>query len=320
MSMKWWNSYWFRPAPLLDLAILRIVAVGLQLWLMLVPSNILKELYIRASQPDNLYTPLPILKILLSPFGWGYRPSLDVLIVLYWITIVAGTLALIGLRTNLSLLIFAIGSVILQAFAWSFGEIHHTMQIMMIALSVLALSPSGQVLSVDAWRRRHLNPAGSQKSNWSEILYAESRFARWPILLIQWFFVLMYLSAVISKMAVSGTEWMNGYTLQYYLIRDGMRWGSPLALWASQYHLFIMLLQWVIVIIQSTFWVAVIWPPARWIYIPLGLSFHLGILLTLRANFYTWIALYVVFIPWTHFFKSLLSRFHSTTEKFASTV
>ena len=315
--MSWWNSYWFCPAPLLDLAILRIVAVGLQLWLMLYHYNLMEFLHECTSLPDNLYTPLLILKLLLSPFGWGYRPSLEVLIVLYWATVVAGILALIGLRTNVSLVVFAVGSLTLTAFGYSFGKVHHPDAVMMIALSVLALSPSGQVLSVDAWRRRHLNSPTSQKSNLSEVLYVENTFARWPMLLIQWFFVLMYISAFISKMAESGTEWMNGYTLQYILIADGMRWDNPLALWASQYHLFLKLLQWVIVIFQATFWVAVIWPLARWIYIPLGLSFHIGILLTLGADFYPWIALYVVFIPWAHFFKGLLQQFRPAAEKIA---
>jgi hypothetical protein len=55
-----------------------------------------------------------------------------------------------------SLLVFAVGSVTLAAFDYSFGKFHHTDAVMMIALSVLALSPSGQVLSVDAWRHWHL--------------------------------------------------------------------------------------------------------------------------------------------------------------------
>lgn len=48
--MNWWNSYWFRPAPLLDLVILRIMAVGLQLWLlMLYHYNLMEFLRERAS-------------------------------------------------------------------------------------------------------------------------------------------------------------------------------------------------------------------------------------------------------------------------------
>jgi len=47
------------------------------------------------------------------------------------------------------------------------------------------------------------------------------------------------------------------------------------------------------------------------------LSFHIGILLTLQADFYSWIALYVVFIPWTYFFRSLLQQFRPATEKIA---
>src|SRR5919198_2587976 len=59
--MNWWNSYWFRPAPLLDMAILRIVVVGLQLWLLMLHDNLmefLQFLHERASLPDDLYTPL----------------------------------------------------------------------------------------------------------------------------------------------------------------------------------------------------------------------------------------------------------------------
>jgi hypothetical protein len=308
--MKWWNSYWFRPAPLLDLAIVRIVAVALQLSLLWwVPGRVLYDAVVQENAvPDALFAPLPALKVLLLPFGWGYRPSLDALVVVYYVTSLAGVLALLGLRTNFSLLVFALGNLMLTAFVYSFGEMHHGQAVMMVALSVLALSPCGQVLSVDAWLRRRSKASAEPGYHFPELLEAESPFARWPILLIQWFFVLMYLSAVYSKMANSGLEWMNGYTLQYYLAVDSMRWDSPLATWLSQHHLFIMFVQWVVMLFQATFWLAVIYPRLRWIYVPLGLSFHVGILLTLKAPFYEWIGLYVVFVPWTYFLKSWWTR------------
>ena len=79
---------------------------------------------------------------------------------------------------------------------------------MMIALSVLALSPSGRVLSVDAWLRNR------SRSESVPVIALQSEFAGWPIKLLQWFFVLMYLSAVWSKLSVTGLDWANGYTLQ----------------------------------------------------------------------------------------------------------
>lgn len=71
-------------------------------------------------------------------------------------------------------------------------------------LSVLALSPSGRVLSVDAWLWKRTRDDGAS------MLDVRSEFAGWPIKLIQWFFVLMYLSAVISKLWISGLDWANG--------------------------------------------------------------------------------------------------------------
>ena len=44
----------------------------------------------------------------------------------------------------------------------------------------------------------------------------QSAFASWPILLAQWTFALVYLSAFLEKLVfIGGLDWLNGYTLQY---------------------------------------------------------------------------------------------------------
>ena len=260
---------------------------------MVVVTNQLGSLELRAGLPDDVWQPLTILNILNVPFGWGFRPSFDILEMIYYVAIVAGVLSLIGWFTNAALSLFAVSCIYLQAFLYSFSDWHHPEAVMMIALLVLAISPSGRVLSLDAWlRRRRL---GKDNGDW---LDQTSEFAGWPLKLIQWFFVLMYLSAVSSKLRVSGLDWANGFTLQYYLASNDLRWDSLLGYWLSHYHTLAMLSQYGVLLFQSTFTLAVVFPRLRWIYVPAGLCLHIGIYLTLKAPFFEWIALYATFIPW----------------------
>lgn len=295
--MSAWQRYWFSPAPCLDLAVVRIIIVAVHLfsaW------HLVDAATERAALPDEIWEPLIILKLMNLPFGWGFRPPPEVLHAINTICLAAGLLALVGLFTNLSLAVLAFTSVYLQAFVYSFGDFHHPEAVTMIALSVLALSPSGRVLSIDSVFLRG-------RRAWQDLLTAESEFAGWPIRLLQWFFVLMYLSAVWSKLS-EGLDWPNGFTLQYYLIQDGLRWDSPFALWLSQFHILIWLGQLAVVTFQATFALAVIFPILRWIYVPAGLMLHTFIFLSLKAPFFSWMALYSVFIPWRDALHWVVSR------------
>jgi len=301
--MNAWQRYWFAPTPCLDLAVVRLIAVAMQLFWMVVFAVQLDVLELRATMADGSWQPLMVLNLLNLPWGWGFRPSFAVLHTIYYISIIAGLFSLVGLLTNLSLLVFAVTCIYLQAFVYSFGDFHHPEAVMMVALSMLALSPSGRVLSVDAWLRRRRTGEGG-----AGLLERTSEFAGWPIKLIQWFFVLMYASAVWSKLGASGLDWANGFTLQYYLAMDGMRRDSPLAYWLSQYHTLILLAQYGVLLFQATFALAVIFPKLRWLYVPAGLCLHIGIYVTLKAPFFQWIALYAVFIPWTEALRLVRAR------------
>lgn len=292
--MSWWNRYWFAPAPYLDLAIVRILAVALQLLILLVLFHPLSEVERLAEAPASLYDPILLFNLMNLPLGWGFRPDYEVLQLVYYLALAAGFLSLVGLLTNMSLVLFTLANVYLQAFLYSFGDFHHPQAVMMVALGLLALSPSGRVLSLDGWLRRRRHP--DQPA--ADPLEAASPFARWPLLVVQWFFVLMYLSAVFMKATASGHDWANGFTLQCYLLQDGLRWDSPLALWLAQYHSLILFAQYVVVVFQATFALAVVFPRLRWIYVPVGLGLHAGIYLTLTAPFFQWMVLYAVFIPW----------------------
>src|SRR6267142_2632946 len=100
-----WEAYWFRPAPLFDLGFVRLVAVGFQLCHLatLRPRFVFGQL---AALPEFLYAPLVIMRVMTLPFGWRYRPPEDVILLVYWLTLAIGVLALVGYLTTFSLLLF----------------------------------------------------------------------------------------------------------------------------------------------------------------------------------------------------------------------
>lgn len=287
-----WNSYWFPDAPLLDLAILRIIAIGLQLGLMLFdPRYGLANLESVGNVPDAFYRPLNFF----LPIAMVFGDKLTVLEVqnLQIATVVIGFFALIGLFSRVSVFLFALGAAVIQLWILSHGDVHHPEAAMIIALALLALSPCGRVLSVDAVRRR---------MSFSEQLVATSREAKWPVLLLQWFFGLMYISACWAKLWIGNFQWANGFTLQYYLAGDGMRWDPLLGLWMSQYHWLSLLGQWFMLFFQATFFISLLIPKLKWFYVPVGMAMHVGIYLMFKAPFFQWSALYFVFVPWTAMF------------------
>lgn len=294
-----WQAYWFRPWPVLDLAILRLLAVGTQLWLLAVdPRYGRQALADLAAMPDSYYHPLPFLQLILLPFG-GAEPSLALLETLHLVAVVAGFLALIGLFTNVSLGIFAGCALVLQLWMVSHSDIHHPEAVMMISLCVLALAPAGRRLSIDSIITGRSRRGGPRPG----LLDEKSEFAGWPILVVQWIFALMYASAAYSKIVIGGLDWPNGFTLQYYLAGQGLENGAPLGVWLSQFHYFVLASQWGVLLFQLTFFLSMLFPQLKWVYVPAGMFMHVAIYWLLAAPFFQWMALYAAFIPWTGIFR-----------------
>jgi hypothetical protein len=308
-----WERYWFRSAPLFDLGVVRLIAVGYQLHhLATIRRAAFGEL---AALPDFLYAPLVILRLMILPFGWRYRPGEDVVLGVYWLTLAVGVLAFVGYRARLSLFLFAAGSAFLQAFEYSFHEIHHAEAIVIITLGLLAFAPAGDALAVDDYRRR-LRNAERGPGVPPDSLSEESRYARWPLLVVQWMFALIYLSAGYHKLMASGLDWMNGWTLQYYMLQDSLRWGSNLSgtvpaysgepgvgIWIGQQHMLAKIMSWCSILFETLFWVVLVIPRLALLFLPIGIGFHIGIYVIQRAPFLSFVWLYAVFVPWRDVFR-----------------
>ena len=289
---QWWTTYWFCPGSLMDLAVCRIVMVGCHLAIILAFQ--VDGTWARlASLPDALYDPLPALHLLNLPVGWNFRPSGEVLNLIVWVTVSAGLLGLLGWKTNASLVFFAISSAFLAAFRHAFIRIDHRDGLMMIALVSLALSPSGRRLSLDALRRQDSSASTSP-------------FARWPLLLIRWMFALVYLSSAISKLHTAGLAWMNGYTLQFHVLHTALQNSIDFGMWMAQQHGLAVVLSWITIVFEGTFFLVLLLPKLAWLYVPVGIALHGGISLAMGINFFQFIALYAVFVPWGRAFSELL--------------
>jgi hypothetical protein len=286
-----WAEYWFRPAPLFDLAMCRIVLVGTQVLLLLFYSKYsISRLQIYAELDGEMYFAHPILRLLTLPFGLDFRPNLDFLVLTRYVAIGAGVLALIGLLTRVSLAVFFYASLILILHFYSYGDFHHTDAPLVLALGFILLSPAGRVLSIDRLVR-----GGSRVG----MLEETSPYARWPIQLAQWMFAMIYISAFLEKMFFTGgIDWVNGYTLMYHMAHDSLWRGSVLGLWLQQHWALVILGQMTVVAFQGTFWVSLLLPRLKLIYVPMGFSFHIINILALNAIFWEWIGTYAIFVPW----------------------
>lgn len=287
-----WKRYWFAPRSLIDLAVMRIVAVGLQLVLLISSWPVGGE-FARLHQNVLIYKPLSVVRLFTLPFGRQWMPPVWGLHMIFWFTAVAGCLCLIGLFTKPSLIVFAWGSVVMQAFQYSFGHFHHPEAIMMFALIALSLSPCGAVWSIDSLRK-----AGGCFGE----VERTSPFAGWPIIFVQWMFVLIYASAAYSKLR-HGLVWLNGYTLQYYLAQDALRWDRPAGMWLAEHHFLVLFFSWMTVLFEATFVSVMIFPKLRWFFVPVGLCFHAAIYFLQAAPFFQLMALYSVFVPWSRIFQ-----------------
>src|SRR4030095_6037844 len=103
------DRYWFTPGSLRDLALMRIVLGSSQLFFLLWPTvtgacsgcGIDYQLYLTKADP-SLYVPLPALKVMLSPFGWGVRPDAMFLQLIWLGAVFAGAGTILGLHTKVS--------------------------------------------------------------------------------------------------------------------------------------------------------------------------------------------------------------------------
>ena len=272
-----WNAYWFPKTTTVYLGASRIIAVAAQLFFF--RASLSDQIHLLDKNPTFIYPQVLIRAIAaVVPRDVVFTPS--GFTVIYWVTTIAGVAALIGLFTRASLLIFALGTWFFVAHLYSYADIHHPEAVFCIFLLALAFAPSGDSLSVDALIRRAR--AGRH------VLEAprEADTAMWPLKLAHVLIALTYFSTGLTKMVFGGLDWMNGYTLQGYLLADGLRRNLPLGLWVAQHHTLCVLLSIFTVVLELSFFISLFVPRTAPFFLLNALLFQIGLLLTAGHKFY----------------------------------
>lgn len=283
-GLRRWFSFWFTPAPLLDLAIARIV-----LALIVLELNGTMRFLPVGLVPPELWKPLPWIEAL----GFTERPSVPELVVYGRLTKIAAIAAGLGLCTNVSLAVLFVLQLVQEGFLNCFGKMNHATIPLLYAILCFALAPSGRAISLDALlrrarHRRRGGPAPVVGERWSP-------YARWPFELIFLELALYYFLAGTAKIWASGPAWADGYTLQYYLLEKA----TPAGLWLAEHPLLCAVLSAGVLVFELSWPFGVVWRRLRpWLFAA-GLAFHVGTIVFLRISFWPVWILYALFVPWS---------------------
>lgn len=293
-----WAQFFFPNGSTARTAMLRLICVGLQLaWFRYPLSSHLKLL-----AAPGFAEPQVIVRLLLNVFDEETLRSPAVIKFVWWNTMACGVLAFIGLGTRVSLGLYAAGTMLLISHIYSYGEYHHPEALYVIFLFLLAFSPCADCLSVDAWLLRGNGSSGGRDEGSVEgrpwYRGRVTRLAMWPLITVQCLLAIAYTDAALSKLILGGPAWFNGYTLQNYLLFDGIRKGT--------WGLHVVPFRWVCVILafgavafESTFWLILIPKFKRLIPFVLlaGVGMHGGIYLLQQAPFFQFMVLYLAWVP-----------------------
>ncbi|MEM9067581.1 MAG: HTTM domain-containing protein [Myxococcota bacterium] len=282
------DNFWRQEVPAARLAMVRVL-VGLYGTIYL----LVRAPHLWSYGLDDLdrFAPVGIVSLAETPtLPWVYR----LLVVL---TIALSVPFLMGLRFRILGPLYAGLLLWVLTYTNSWGKILHTDNMLVLYVSILALSPAAEAISWDA--RGNAIPAN------------DSRFG-WPLKLMALLCALVYLLAGIAKLRNSGFGFVDGDTLRNYVAFGNVRkielgsTHSPLGVWLLSYAGLFSALAWFSLALELGAPLAVLhrktgklWSIAVW-------GFHVGVLALMAIGF----VFQLTFVAFAPFFDTerLLER------------
>lgn len=276
--------FWAAGSPL-SLAVFRIVTCGL-----LLTSRDLYGAPAIASLPPELRTPAPQL-------GWLLGRLLGALPIspgVAWAAVVlcacSAALAGVGLWTRTALVLAAVSAFYALGVSQLGGAVWHCHHLLWFCV-LLAASPCGDALSVDAWRRARRHPGMAPPA--ADIAYGLPLRLAWVLIGCIFFFPGLW------KLRTAGLSWIFSDNLRNQLYWKWLQAGGTLpALRIDRVPGLCQALAAAVVGFELTFPLLVFWRLARPFAVAAALLFHGGTQLFMGIDFSSLWPCYVVFFDW----------------------
>ena len=283
-----WNTFWFAPAAPWSLGLCRAGFFASFYILFLART----DLRWYALFPPAFYQPR-------SFFAWLFlpMPNWDVMNGLVTAFEISVMLAALGLMTRLATLTAFWLSLYVLGVQFNYGYLHWAHAIVPIVMGILALSPCGDALSLDALLRRIMRGKSPE---------AGGQY-RWPIQLVRLVFVTVFLAAGLAKLRQAGLEWVLSDTLRNYFLENqyvfrsegGTGWGHLLADWLIVRPGWCRVLAAVVLAMELSAPAALLSRHARRWLVPVLFLFQVGNALLLYQDFFfAYLGLYLFWITW----------------------
>lgn len=279
----------FRPAAPTNLAVNRILFYGILLYYFGL-SRSRTDFPAWAAIPEAFWDPIWYFRWLGLPLL--SESTLEILSIAWKVALVCSAL---GVLTRVSTtLSFALGAYLIGLMQ-CFGKTHHFDYAALIVLGIMALSRSGDAVSVDRLVR---NRIGWHRERDPSVAALSGEYA-WPIRLVQLLTVLVFFGAGVSKLRHAGLAWIFSENMRFVLLghhyshEPPTRWGLYVAQvgWAPK------LLGLLTVVLEIGAPLALVGRTLCRVIIPGLVMMQVGIQLLTGAFWPLWY-LYIFWVPW----------------------
>jgi hypothetical protein len=276
-----WNRFWFEPGVALTLGVCRVLFFGMLFFWMLPHDFSPWGGYSRVFwMPIWLFETLRLPPFSVQTLAWmqaAWKVSL--------------LLSAVGLFARPAMLTAFVLGTYLMGLPHNFGQTQHFDTLVVFATGVLAASRAADACSLDAlWlrRRRVLEP------HWEYT---------WPIRFVWVAMSLIFCAAGISKLRHSGLEWILSDNMSWLLLRQQYHLsdGEPLTtwgIWVANHPWIVRSMAATSVAVETAFPLALFSRAARFVLVPSGLAFLIGIRLLMGPTFEQFMMCYVFWVPW----------------------
>ena len=278
----------FGPGDPRQLAALRIGLCTVLLFRLVSRGDIYLAL---AEQSPELFRPLSFMTL------FDQMPARSVVGACLAVGIIAAALATAGLLARVMLPIAFAAATLLNGMYTAQGKVMHNDVLLTLCLLAIVFARHGDAWSLDAWlarmrsrRRGATRPAASIGPAYG-----------WPVRAAMIVVALAYLIAGLHKISGSGgLGWASSENMRWilYLASDSQG-HNAIALWIADHAWLAHLSAYGLLAVECLFFLVLIKPRLRWLFVPATVALHAGTWLTLSLDYSAQLlSVVIVFVTW----------------------